>query len=122
MKNKNITPDKNEVTIISAGVVIEGKVSSSGNIRIDGIINGDVNAQGNITVGEHGQIKGQINADNVVVGGKIFGTVNAKEKFVLESDSILNGDVITKILVISPGARFNGNSKMTGNETQNSSD
>jgi len=122
VKDKKITPDKNEVTIISAGVVIEGKVASSGNIRIDGIINGDVNAQGNITVGEHGQIKGQINADNVVVGGKIFGTVNAKEKFVLESNSILNGDVITKILVISPGAKFNGNSKMSGNEIQNTSD
>ena len=116
MKNKNTIPDKNEVTIISTGVVIEGKVTSGGNVRIDGLINGDVNAQGNITVGENGQIKGQIIAGHVVIGGKVFGTIQAKEKLTLEANSTLNGDIVTKILVISPGAKFNGNSKMIDKE------
>ena len=50
MKNSSI--GKDEVTIISAGVLIEGKMSSNGNIRIDGIVNGNVVAEGNISVGE----------------------------------------------------------------------
>ena len=113
VKIKNETPGKDEVTIISTGVKIEGIVNSDGNVRIDGIIQGDVNARGNITVGDNGEIKGKVNADTVVVGGKITGTVNSKEKLVLEANAVLVGDIITKILVIAPGAKFDGSSKMS---------
>lgn len=121
MKNKNLTPGKDEVTIISSGVKLEGTLTSDGNVRVDGIIKGDITAKGNITVGDHGEIKGNVNADNVVVGGKINGTVSSKEKLVLESNSSLQGDISTKILVIASGAKFDGNSKMiTGqNESGN---
>jgi cytoskeletal protein CcmA (bactofilin family) len=116
VKAKNTNLEKDEVTIISTGVKIEGTMTSSGNVRVDGTIEGDVNARGNITIGEHGQIKGQVEADNVLVGGKILGTINAKEKLVLEANSVLEGDIVTKILVIAPGAKFEGSSKMFNNE------
>ena len=112
VKNKNTTPEKDEITIISIGVKLEGSLTSDGNVRVDGFIMGDVTAKGNITVGDHGEIKGNVNADNVVVGGTIFGTVNSKEKLVLEANSTLQGDISTKILVIAPGAKFDGTSKM----------
>lgn len=119
MKNNNI--GKDEVTIISAGVLIEGKLSSNGNIRIDGSINGDVFAEGNITVGESGEINGQLNAEVVNVGGRVNGSINAKEKLTLEAKSNLKGDLITKILVIEAGAMFEGKSSMSGNSTSESS-
>ena len=112
VKNKNTTPEKDEITIISVGVKLEGSLTSDGNIRVDGFVKGDVTAKGNITVGDHGEIDGNVNADNVVLGGKIFGTVFSKEKLVLESNAILQGDISTKILVIAPGAKFDGTSKM----------
>jgi len=118
VKNKITTPDNNEVTIISSGVSIEGTLSSNGNVRIDGIIEGDVKAHGNITIGNHGQIKGQVIADNIEVGGKILGTVQAKEKLVLEANSVLKGDIITKILIIASGAKFEGTSKMNLDNSQ----
>jgi cytoskeletal protein CcmA (bactofilin family) len=112
VKNKNTTPEKDEITIISVGVKLEGSLTSDGNVRVDGFIKGDVTAKVNITVGDHGEIKGNVNADNVVVGGTLIGTVNSKEKLVLESNSTLQGDISTKILVIAPGAKFDGTSKM----------
>lgn len=112
MKTKNTVPGKDEVTIISSGSKIEGTLSSGGSVRVDGQINGDISARGNITVGEHGKIKGQVDADNVIVGGTINGTVNAKEKLVLEANATLEGDIVTKILVIAPGAKFEGSSRM----------
>lgn len=118
VKNKNTTPEKDEITIISVGVKLEGSLTSDGNVRVDGFIKGDVIAKGNITVGDHGEIKGNINADNVVVGGTIFGTVNSKEKLVLEANSKLQGDISTKILVIAPGAKFDGTSKMNAVQSQ----
>lgn len=107
---------KDEVTIIGNGVVLEGKLMSNGNIRVDGVINGDVNANGNVTVGETGEINGEINAENITIGGKVIGRVNSKEKLTLESKCNLRGDLITKLLVVEAGAKFDGNSNMGNRE------
>jgi cytoskeletal protein CcmA (bactofilin family) len=116
VKNKNITPGMDEVTIISTGVKLKGSLTSDGNVRVDGNVEGNVSANGNITVGDHGEIKGNVNADNVVVGGKVIGIVFANEKLVLEANATLQGDISTKILVIAPGAKFDGNSKMMSSQ------
>lgn len=104
------------VTIISQGVKVEGKIIAEGDIRIDGEVDGDISANGNITIGEHGIINGEISAEVISLGGKVYGTISAKEKLVLESRSILKGDLITKILVIEAGAKFDGSSQMTSKE------
>jgi cytoskeletal protein CcmA (bactofilin family) len=101
-----------ETTIISRGVKIEGKITTEGNIRVDGDIKGDILSQNNVTVGESGQVNGQINANVITIGGKVIGTVTAKEKLALESNANLKGDILTKILVVEAGAKFEGNSKM----------
>ena len=111
MKNNGI--GKDEVTIISAGVTIEGKISSNGSIRIDGLVNGDVSANENITVGESGEINGEINAEVISVGGKVIGTLIAREKLTLESKSVLKGDLNSKILIVEAGAKFDGKSIMS---------
>ena len=103
---------KDEVTIISAGVYIEGKVTSNGNVRIDGRLQGDISAEGNVTVGEGGEVNGQIKAEVINVGGTVNGSLSAREKVVLEAKSNLKGDLITKILVIEAGAMFDGKSSM----------
>jgi len=113
MKYKNENIGKDEVTIIGAGVVLEGKLSSNGNIRVDGAINGDITANGNVTVGETGEISGEVRAEVISIGGKVIGSINAKEKAVLESKSVLKGDIVTKILVVEAGAIFDGSSKMS---------
>ena len=112
MKNRIINGDEGDITIISHGVKLEGKISSGGSIRVDGVIQGDILSQGNVTVGEQGDVNGQINATSVTVGGKVVGTVNAKEKLIMESKANLKGDIFTKILVIEAGARFDGKSNM----------
>jgi len=101
-----------ETTIISNGVKIEGKIVSSGNIKVDGEVQGDILSQNNVTVGENGQVNGQINAEVITIGGKVSGTVRAKEKLVLESKGNLNGDIFTKILIVEAEAKFDGQSKM----------
>jgi len=101
-----------EATVISRGVKIEGKLSCSGNIRLDGEVQGDILSQGIVIIGENGGVNGQINADSVTIGGKVTGTIRAKDKVVLEAKANLKGDIITKTLLVEAGAIFNGNSKM----------
>ena len=112
MKNRTINGEEGDITIISQGVRLEGKISSGGSIRVDGIIQGDINSQGNVTVGEQGEVNGQINATSVTVGGGVVGSVNAREKIIMESKANLKGDIFTKILVVEAGARFVGKSNM----------
>ncbi|MHB8580316.1 MAG: bactofilin family protein [Ignavibacteriaceae bacterium] len=116
---KNISTGRDAITIISTGVTLEGKLFSDGSVRIDGVIKGDVHAQGNITIGEHGEILGEVKGNSITLGGKVFGTVNAEEKIVLESKSLLKGDLITKILVVEEGAHFEGTSKMNLHNIKN---
>jgi cytoskeletal protein CcmA (bactofilin family) len=104
--------ESEEPTIISHGVKLEGKISSSGSIRVDGIVQGDVISEGNVSVGEQGEIIGQVNGQSITLGGKVSGMVNAKEKVTLEAKANLKGDIFTKILVIEAGARFDGKSNM----------
>jgi cytoskeletal protein CcmA (bactofilin family) len=113
MKNRGFEGgNSEEITIISSGVKLEGKITTSGSIRVDGVIQGDINSQSNVTVGEHGEVNGQINAGVITIGGKVIGSVNAKEKLVLEAKGHLKGDIVTKILVVEAGARFDGKSNM----------
>ena len=112
MKDKQFNGSTEDITIISNGVKLEGKITSGGSIRVDGTIVGDVVTQGNVTVGEHGDVNGQINAGIITIGGKVVGSVNAKEKLVLESKANLKGDIFTKILVVEAGAKFDGKSNM----------
>lgn len=102
-----------DVSIISKGVVIEGKIKSEGNIRIDGVITGDLDVQGNLTLGETAEVNGEVKAENVTLSGRVVGFVRAEEKLVLESKSVLKGDLSAKILVVEPGARFDGKCTMT---------
>jgi cytoskeletal protein CcmA (bactofilin family) len=113
MKSKPFEGNNSEeITIISNGVKLEGKITTSGSIRVDGVIQGDINSQSNVTVGEHGEVNGQINAQVITIGGKVVGSVNAKDKLVLEAKGNLKGDIISKILVVEAGARFDGKSNM----------
>lgn len=112
MKTKEMMGNSEEITIISNGVKLEGKISSGGSIRVDGVIQGDIISQSHVTVGEQGEVKGQINAGIVTIGGKVNGSVHSKEKLVLESKANLKGDIFTKILVVEAGAKFDGKSNM----------
>ena len=103
-----------ETTIISSGVRIEGKVTSTGNIRIDGEIQGDISSKSNVIVGESGTVNGQIDADSITIAGKVSGSLKAKDKINLETKANFEGDLSTKILIVEAGAKFEGESKMSG--------
>ena len=112
LKTKTMNGDVDDTTVISSGMKVEGKVSSSGSIRLDGTIQGDIDCQGNVTIGEQGKVYGKVDGLSITIGGKVEGEIKAKEKLILESKANLKGDVFTKILVVESGAHFDGKSNM----------
>ncbi|MFC2133279.1 polymer-forming cytoskeletal protein [Bacteroidota bacterium] len=112
MSQKRSSTSAEDVSILSSGVKIEGKLYSEGNVRIDGKLIGDLIVNGNLTLGEGSEINGKVKAQNIAVSGKLEGVATSSEKLILESKAVLKGDISAKILVIEEGAKFDGKSVM----------
>lgn len=111
---RNNNSSNEDVSILSTGVKIEGKISSEGNVRIDGSVIGSVVVNGNLTLGDKSVINGEIEARNITINGKLEGKISSSEKLVLEKNSSVTADVRAKILVIEEGALFEGRTNMKG--------
>lgn len=116
MRGKDVA-DKNvlngEVSLVGANTTIEGKVKTDGSIRIDGKLVGDVEAKANAVVGPSGVIEGTLTAKSVSVSGRVNGAITATEKLVLETKSVLRGDIKAAKLVVDEGATFDGQCAMS---------
>ncbi len=99
-------------SIIGDDASLSGKLSLKGSIRVDGSFEGILQCQGTVTIGHKGRLTGSIDADQVVIGGRVTGSVVAKSRLVLEGSAEMNGDLATNTLVVFEGAKFNGNSGM----------
>ena len=102
-----------EMNIIGTGTVVEGKIRSQGNVRVDGKLIGDVTANESLSIGVSGEIEGNVTAKNVTVGGKVRGTISASEKIVFEAKSVIKGDVRATRLIVDEGSIFDGKVSMT---------
>lgn len=93
-------------SVVSAGAVLSGTLTSEGDYRIEGGVAGDIHCAG-LTVSETGQVHGEIFAQDVVVRGAVRGSICA-QKVVLCAGSRVEGDILQAVLVIENGAAFNG--------------
>ncbi|HDH99982.1 MAG: polymer-forming cytoskeletal protein [Candidatus Latescibacterota bacterium] len=104
---------KNDVgainTLIGKGSEVEGKLSVENSIRVDGRVKGELKCSGLLVIGEEGVVEADIQAKEVVVGGKVQGSVDASHKVVLQSSASVIGDLRTRLLVVEEGAVFKGN-------------
>lgn len=102
-------------TIIGAGTIIIGDIESSGDIRIDGTLIGNVNAKAKVLIGPEGVIEGAINGKQADVLGKITGQVNIQDVLHLRGKCKVEGDIYAGKLEVEPSATFNGSCHMGAN-------
>ncbi len=106
--------DNGEVTIVGTGARLEGNVVSAGNLRIDGQVKGQINADGDVTLSPQSQVEADIRAQNVSVAGRFKGNVIVKGKAHLARGGRIDGNVTSKTLVVEEGGIFHGQSIMDG--------
>lgn len=97
---------KPPASVLSADLVMKGNLKSTGDIVIEGTLEGDVRAH-MLTVGESATVKGEVIADDVVVNGRIIGRLRGL-KVRLTSTARVEGDIIHKTIAIESGAHFEG--------------
>lgn len=98
--------------LIQSGTFITGDIQSNGNIRIDGTLNGTVDAGGKVILGTTGSVEGEIKCINADIEGRVNGTILVKELLTFKATAVVSGEIFTNKLAIEPGARFTGTCRM----------
>ena len=108
-----------EVSSISSGLTIVGKIVGHGALTIFGQVEGELRAS-TVVVAEGAQIKGEIVAEELTIGGHVKGTIHAN-RVKLTSTAVVEGDIFHRTLAIEENARFEGTSRRQENIPEASS-
>src|SRR4051812_32832969 len=111
--NTNQTNSKN---VLNSDVELKGTLKFAGELTFDGKLDGEINSDATLLLGDNAVIKGNINVNTVVVRGKINGNVTAKEKIDIKSKTELFGDIRAPKLVIEEGVTFVGKTEVNPNK------
>lgn len=95
-------------TIIGNGSAISGDVKINGFVRIDGDIDGNLETDGNVIIGENARIQGDLKAKSIIIGGIILGNIRAAESVKLLTTAVVIGDLISHKVQIDDKAVFHG--------------
>ncbi|MFO1498423.1 MAG: polymer-forming cytoskeletal protein [Verrucomicrobiota bacterium] len=106
-------PSKN---LLNGDVEIKGSIKFSSELTFDGKLEGDVQTDGTLTVGENANVTGNINAQVVLSRGKINGNIVAKDKVELKARSELFGDIRAAKLMMEEGVTFVGKIEVNPNK------
>src|SRR5260370_5328056 len=102
--------------ILSSDVEIKGSIKCQKELLIEGKVEGEINSDGVLTIGENADIRGEIKTKSITVFGKVQGNITVAERCELKAKCTLQGDLKAARLVIEEGATFIGKSEVT-NET-----
>lgn len=99
---------RNDMAHIGKSVVIQGELSGSEDLYLDGEVEGTIELSGNsLTIGPNGRVKANTHAKDIVVHGKVNGNLRA-DRVELKKSSLVTGDILTQRVVIEDGAFFKG--------------
>jgi cytoskeletal protein CcmA (bactofilin family) len=103
--------------VLSSDVEIKGSIKFQKELLIDGKVEGEINSDGVLTIGENADIRGEIKTKSITVYGKVQGNITVGERCELKSRCTLQGDLKAARLVIEEGATFIGKSEVTSGQT-----
>jgi cytoskeletal protein CcmA (bactofilin family) len=101
---------------LTSDVEIKGNLKFSGELEFDGKLDGEIQTDGVLTLGDSAVINGNINAQTVVVRGKVNGNISAKEKIEIKTKAELFGDIRASKLVVEEGVTFVGKTEVNPNK------
>ena len=113
MASNDTVDERRVMAWIGQGVIVEGKIRSAQDLRIDGQV------EGTIEVGNHGLIlgagaavKANLTARTILISGAVMGNVTATEKVDIRDGGSVDGDIVSPRVAIAEGAHFRGSVDM----------
>ncbi|MDD4996753.1 MAG: polymer-forming cytoskeletal protein [Syntrophales bacterium] len=119
MLGKKIKKEEEEVrAFLGKGAEFNGKLMFNGSVRIDGDFKGQIYGNGTLVIGEGAELEADIRVDSVMISGEIRGQIDVKKQVRIYSTGKLLGDLNTPVFSVEEGAFFEGNCRMTRNESE----
>jgi len=96
------------------GSRVEGRLTFEGSVQIDGQVEGEIEAQDSVIIGETAVVNAQISAGTIIVKGKVTGDIVARKRVELRAPAKVIGNLTTPSVVIHEGVVFEGHCSMGG--------
>jgi len=103
-----------ERNVVAKNTSITGDITSEGDFRIDGTLEGTLKTNGRVIIGAEGSIKGKVESTHADIEGKFSGELLVHETLSVKGSANISGDVIIGKLSVEPGATFNASCAMKG--------
>ena len=113
INDQKIMAEHSGKDVLSSDVEIKGSIKFQKELLIDGKVEGEINSDGVLTIGENADIRGEVKTKSITVYGKVHGNITVAERCELKSKCTLQGDLKAARLVIEEGATFIGKSEVT---------
>ncbi len=117
MRSKNQQPRGELDGFLDGGSRLTGDLHFKDTFRVDGRLEGSIHSEGNLVIGESGEIEGEIHVARVFVAGVLRGTVRGAQRVEIGATGKIYGNIETQTLVVEDGATFEGNSSMDREST-----
>jgi len=101
-----------EGTFLGPKITIDGTVTGSETVLIEGHVKGAINLSGDLRIGTQARVEAKVHARNVTVEGRLNGDVSADDRVELVASSTVDGNIKAPKIVVAEGARFRGNVDM----------
>ena len=100
------------ITYFGPNVLIDGTVSGSEPVLIEGTVRGRINLQGDLQIGTKARVEATVHARNVTVEGKVTGDISADDRLELVMTATVDGNIKAPKIIVAEGAKFRGSVDM----------
>jgi len=108
MADQNLITSNHVTAILDQGTSFEGKLSFEGTAQISGEFKGEIFTRDTIIVSEGAHVVAEIEADTIVINGKVEGNIFAKKRVIMHPPAVFRGTVTSPSLRIDEGVIFEG--------------
>ena len=98
---------------LDRGCHLRGELLFDTHFRVHGKFSGEVKTEGELIVGEGGEVEGELQVGQVIVSGIVRGTIQASRRIQITSTGRVFADVETPSLIVEDGATFEGRCAMS---------
>lgn len=106
------TPAPAGLSIIAIGMTVRGDLDSNGVVKVEGTVEGHVSTRAQVLVAKGGQVHGDVDAREAIIGGTVTGAIRAAERVEIQTGAVVAGDVTTRRIMVAEGASLNGQVRM----------
>lgn len=111
-KKRETIFEDNQYTFIGKDAFFKGKANFKGTVRVDGQFEGEMTTAETLIIGEHAVIKATVEAETIICGGKVEGSMTASHKVQLLKPAVVVGDIHSPSFFLEEGVLFHGMSDM----------